>query len=590
MAAAPIYNKAVTCLCDNIAEYHCNTCGDTLCSKCKAIHQKSKATSHHSVVPYGEKLRPEHLYSLSCLDHKGKECNFWCEKCSKATCIDCVTTSHQGHILIKLEAVLKEKTAKLQSELSNLESNELKDWEALMEEAKQMTADFLDKVDKMGKELDVRAKEFHAKVDEIFKASKKQLEDMKKTSVANLQQQEKMVSGGLEKVKQEIRDCEDKLRNGSMDSLLQYEEKPEKMKVPLPKLSPAMPTKLTPSHIISQCLTEMFGVLTEQQAKGAKANIGATSQHLPNLTDQGNVGLLKGTTQKTEGSESKSTPQGNQETPTKATLPTPQRQLIPTPSVQSSFYTRYNSYDQSIVCVGTGLAWVRTGDKKLKLMDQSGAVKDAIDNWFYFSDVVLSPQGEFLLTDTNNKCIRSIHLDRVARTLFRTQWTPYGLCCLHSGDVAVTFNSEGRVVIYNMSGKIVQELSKKLFKLPHGVTQNKVNHDLCVCDKNKSESTSTGKIVALDVSSYHARYKYRGQDTTPFCPMDLCTDSAGRVLIADYIATRVDILDKDGQFIQYLLTKEQGLLKPISIDVDSEGNAWVGEERNGGVKVVKYLQ
>ena len=263
MAAAPIYNKAVICLCDNPVEYHRITCGDTLCSKCKAIHQKSKATSHHSIVPYGERLSPE-LSSLSCQYHQCQECNFWCEKCSKAICIDCVTTTHQGHILIKLDAILKDKTTILQKELANLESNELKEWETLMAEAKQMTTNYLDQVKGVGKELDARAKEFHAKVDEIFKASRKQLQDIKKTNTAILYQQEKLVSDGLEKIRQEIKECEDKLRNGSVESLLKYEEKQVGEKMSLPKISPvALPT-FKSSQIDSQSLTEIFGKLTEQ--------------------------------------------------------------------------------------------------------------------------------------------------------------------------------------------------------------------------------------------------------------------------------------------------------------------------------------
>ena len=581
MAAAPLYNKAVTCLCDNLAEYHCNTCGDVLCSKCKATHQRSKATSHHSVVPYGERLRLEHLSSLSCPDHKGKDCNFWCEKCSKATCIFCVTTAHKGHIFITLEDILKEKTTMLQSELTCLECNELKEWETLMEEAKQITADYLHQVDAVEKELDARPKEFHAKVDQIFKANKKQLEDMKKSSLAFLHQQETMVSDGFQKVKQETKECEDMLRNGSVESLLKYKEKQGKKKVPLPKLSPVMPPTFTLSQIDDQSLSEMFGKLTEQQAQRAKANIEATSQHIPKLTGQGNNGLLHGATPMTEGCESKSTHQGNQKTPTKAT--------IPTPSVESSFNTGYNSFDQSIACVGSGQAWVRTGFDRLQLMDQHSDVKDTIDTWFYFRDVVLSSQGELLLTNINNSCIISISPDKEVRKLFTTQWRPWGLCCLHSGDIAVTFNTEGRVAIYSRSGKIVQELDKKLFSCPHWIAQNKVNNDLYICDKDKTEYTSTGKIVALDITSYYVRYQYTGQGSTEFCPTDLCTDSASRLLITEYYNDRVQILDKDGRFLQYLLTGKQGLWMPVSIDVDSDGKAWVGEFE-GGVKVVKYLQ
>ena len=69
--------------------------------------------------------------------------------------------------------------------------------------------------------------------------------------------------------------------------------------------------------------------------------------------------------------------------------------------------------------------------------------------------------------------------------------------------------------------------------------------------------------------------------------MDVCTDHAGHVLIANG-ATDVDriyILDLEGKFMQYFETSEY--LK--SIDVDKEGYCWVGLE-NGYYEVFKYLK
>ena len=82
---------------------------------------------------------------------------------------------------------------------------------------------------------------------------------------------------------------------------------------------------------------------------------------------------------------------------------------------------------------------------------------------------------------------------------------------------------------------------------------------------------------------------YKGQGES-FRPCDLCTDTAGHVLITDWNNENVHILNKDGDFVQYLLTGEQGLDNPSDINVDSEGNAWVGQYESGDVIVVKYLQ
>ena len=92
--------------------------------------------------------------------------------------MDCVTSTHHGHELTKLEVILKEKTVYLQKELENQESNSLKEWKYLALEAKQVTADFLGHLNIVENELDARVKEFHAKVDEIAKAMKRQLEEI----------------------------------------------------------------------------------------------------------------------------------------------------------------------------------------------------------------------------------------------------------------------------------------------------------------------------------------------------------------------------------------------------------------------------
>ena len=202
-------------------------------------------------------------------------------------------------------------------------------------------------------------------------------------------------------------------------------------------------------------------------------------------------------------------------------------------------------------------------------MDRHGEVKDTIHTDFDFRDMVRTTQGDILLSDIDNKCIKSISADKTVKTLFKLQWTPFGLCCLHSGDIAVTFGVEGRVVIYSASGKVIKELDKELFTRPHSVAQSKVNSDLYISDPR------AGKVVALD-KDYRVRYQYTGQrDRGPFSPRGLCTDNAGHVLITD-INDTVHILDRNGQFRQFLLTGKQGLRRPVSIDIDREGECLGG--------------
>ena len=98
-------------------------------------------------------------------------------------------------------------------------------------------------------------------MDEVVENSKRQLKELTISSITFLCEQEKGVSDGLEKVKQEIKDCEDKLRNGDVESLLEHEGVQDR-KVILPNISKAVLPVFIPNQIDIKSITEMFGELS----------------------------------------------------------------------------------------------------------------------------------------------------------------------------------------------------------------------------------------------------------------------------------------------------------------------------------------
>ena len=634
-----------------------------------------QSNGHHAVVEYGKKLLPGNISSPLCNDHDGKDCIYWCQTCWKATCIDCVISLHNGHSFTKLETALQEKRTSLQNELENLESNILKEWKDLLVQAKQATADFLEQMSYGGieKKLEDRAKVFHKIVDEILENNKKQLREAKASNLAALREQERRVSDGLEKVKQDIKDCEDRLRTGDIENLLKDVQ--ESKQYVLPTISGVIPPSFTSSQIDSTSLAKMFGKLTVQKASQAddshhsqstdtsKSNqktqfvkrpksdpatvarrhsdpiqtplqetlksSSTESVSVPPIPDKkptvpgrkpfmpdkkpavpdrkplipGKVPDRKPVTQET----AKPSVAGHSKPIQAQTKPLQQQILIPTGQSKLILQTS-NSPVRSIACALSGQAWIRVLNRKLQLVDRhASSVKDAIETDFDFGFMIISPQGDILLSDTSNNSIKSISRVKklmimrwTVKTLFKLLWTPTDLCCLDSGNIAVTFFNEGCVVIYSTSGQVIKALDTKLFNQPLRVAQNKINSDMYITDRNpiedlernrrSTEDSSTGKVLALD-KDFNIRYEYTGRyrNRKPFSPYGLCTDEAGHVLISDHNNHRVHILDKDGQFLRELLTEDQRRREPYNIDVDDEGNAWVGYS-DGGVIVVKYLQ
>ena len=147
------YNWIITCGCENPAIYTCNTCGLKLCASCKKIHLENNDTRHHSIVDYANILTPGCLSSLFCHAHDEKECICWCQTCKKASCIDCVTTTHHGHAFTKLENILQDKRTTMQNELENLDLNVKREWQDLLTEARKATSDFLSQANGIEKQV-----------------------------------------------------------------------------------------------------------------------------------------------------------------------------------------------------------------------------------------------------------------------------------------------------------------------------------------------------------------------------------------------------------------------------------------------------
>ena len=269
----------------------------------------------------------------------------------------------------------------------------------------------------------------------------------------------------------------------------------------------------------------------------------------------------------------------------------PPTKLIPSPVVKSKF--DLGCHYQYVACLRSGKTWVNVGDRKLHLVDMHGTVKSTISTDFDFEDVVISQQDEILLSDITNNCIKAIPqgIFSISRkTICKFNWKPSAFCCLLSGNIAMAFFDEGRIAVFSMSGKVVQELENKMFRHPYRIAQNKVNSDLYISDRTDGSLRSAGKVLALNINNSKVLFVYTGQyNKESFYPCGLCTDDLGHVLITDLHNNSVHILDKEGHFLQYLLTGNEELTLPYSVAVDNEGNAWVGEYI-GSVKVVNYLQ
>ena len=551
------------------AKFYCNTCGDALCPTCKTYHLRSKGSKHHDVVPYAQKLNPKYLASLSCHEHPNNTPEFWCEKCLVPICASCIIGKHKGHECCSITGMLSEKRDKMVEEMKFLRDKMVGEWEDVLKQAQTITAGYIGDIDKIEKDLLARAKDMHNQVEAILSRSQQTLKEMKADGLEKLQKQEEYLADQLKQLREDAQRSEDRLRDADPNVLLQFKPSTTQSNE---NATPSLKTVSPPNFIAGQnddkALEEMFGQISENH----------TSESSSSLAEE-----ISGNTKLTKRSESE-----------KATVSAPppssgqditKRSLIPNPPIHSQFKVAYDS--SRIACMEQGLAWVETRRNTLQLVDNKGSVKDTMKMDFNFSDFALSSDGDILLADKSNKCILSVSKQKRFNTLFKTSWAPTGLCCLHSNDIVVTLGYESKVIVYKPNGNTRKAFDHIKFRYPDKVAVNKVNQDIYICDRVASY-TFAGKLLAVG-ADWQLRYEYTGQVDKVLGPAAVCTDQMGHVLIADYGVRRVHILDQEGQFIQYVLTAQQGLQWPTTIDVDTEGYVWVGDDAKQ-IMVAKYLQ
>lgn len=157
-------------------------------------------------------------------------------------------------------------------------------------------------------------------------------------------------------------------------------------------------------------------------------------------------------------------------------------------------------------------------------------------------------------------------------------------CSPSSGDLLIGVYQ--KVIRYDQTGKLTQIIQNDtngiaLFDEPRYLTENK-NGDIVVSD-------SSSVVVTENGGKY--RFSYKGYPSgSVLMPRGICTDALLHILLCDERTKSVQILDKDGQFLSYLLSRPSGIFEPYSLSYDyNTHRLWVGSFIVNKLCVYNYL-
>eukprot|EP00105_Crassostrea_gigas_P042000 XP_019926148.1 PREDICTED: uncharacterized protein LOC109619741 [Crassostrea gigas] len=273
--------------------------------------------------------------------------------------------------------------------------------------------------------------------------------------------------------------------------------------------------------------------------------------------------------------------------------------------IVSSFEIIYSlvKYDFVVVshisCVASDQVWVSDDDSNFILTNTTGDVLHRVEDscsGLYGLHTVNS-EGELIYIDENyniNKMSKDLKTTTTFIETTDSRWEPR---CVYwspsTGDLLVgmsnrNYRETGNVSRYNQSGQLLQSIQHDntglgLYSRPRYITEN-TNGDVVVSDHD--DYSLPGAVVVTERGGRH-RFSYTGHPSgSGLKPRGICTDALSHILVCDHV--KVHMLNKDGQFLTYLLTDSRDFGGPCSLryDVFTE-HLWVGSHSDK-VAVYKY--
>lgn len=126
--------------------------------------------------------------------------------------------------------------------------------------------------------------------------------------------------------------------------------------------------------------------------------------------------------------------------------------------------------------------------------------------------------------------------------------------------------------------------------IPKFITENN-NGDVVISALNMTSHEDKSGVVAVINQNGTSRFIYKGHpQASELRPRGICTDALSHILVCDLKTHSVQMLDKDGKFLSYLLIRPPGIFTPSSLFYDSKTHhLWVGSIDRNTVCVYRYL-
>lgn len=520
--------------CQGDREFFCKWCPCDLCSKCKENHFKDLKSIDHKIVIYREKYE-KNRKNESCVNHPSSVLKMFCEPCELPVCYKC--TDHRRHRRLHLITASNNKQQKHRRTIETIKSETFFYRPGLLMEIK---AD----INICHNKLFVHHLAMQTKADRLKHFIDKMLQnfDLKHSC---FKQKIKM---NRHRINTEI--YERKYEESSVKPI-QFLIMTKKTNFQKIKKSPIVlfhTGKLSMTkHFIMKDVIELLGVIQIEEGE---------IRHIQ--SDR----LLK---------------------------------MVSPPELHRSIMVPNIDSCDHISSVASDRYWINNKENLILISPEqnNASHKTYLCSGFSGGIHTVNRESELIYIDNMYNISKlSIDMEKIT-TLIETTDSSWRPRCVYwsssSGDLLVAIykigTMTGKVKRYNQIGQLTQIMQHDnngdiLFRKPRYITEN-TNGDIVVSDY--------GAVVVTQRDGRH-HFSYTGHQSK-LDPRGICTDIFSRILLCDEKTATVQMIDKNGKFLLYLLNKLSGIYTPRSLYYDFYSHClWVGSYYNKSVCVYRYIE
>ena len=558
-----------------LASHLCLECQDNMCQACTGAHHRTKVTRGHKVIPYEQVKKGlydidiRRFQKVNCPKHAEEALDMFCERCEVLVCKECKVGHHDNHrwtsvekATVKYEGLMNNLLKGIQHQIPNVHNyvQFLANYDTSIDHSREKaTNEITEHTEQLHKFIEEQKALCLAKLNEESDREKSEIQVRSsnlKTAAASLENNELFLSNLL--------------KHGKPGEILSLHRQ------------------------INQRLTS----LTQMQMDGLKNRLRASFQ-VGNSTPK-NIETIFG------------------------------RLVI---SHDSFTHSESGLASQGALQISQMLPSLKNTPDLVTEFEAAGKTT-AKDVWP--TGIAVTKFGEIAVVDRDNKCVRifnqsgemKLEIIGKAENKFKT---PFAVAALKSGDIAITDYEAEDVKVFSTQGIHVMTITEGI-KYPRGIAANSKEQiivldcqlrQLTVHDPKSgklirtipgSDSrnnkvlvdpfyvavTPNDNIIVTDTASPHLKFfsptgeylanygRYGMGDREILQPYGVCCDDYGHIFVADNKNHRVHVILPDGQFLQFLVTKDDGCWHPMGVAMTEKGEI-IFSQALGKIKAYKYL-